>query len=295
MAKTSEAMRQAEKDSGRSAGIPPVTPMPEGLDVTFLPPDDQRSADKFSVRSALRKLKISPSQEEEFPWAEARPTVIRGDSEPGSSRFDGVVEEYRRMKHKILTFDPNNSIKTILFCSSNKGEGNSTVLLHFGQILASEGYRVILVDGNLRGPVLHRLLRVERDKGLAEFYFQGKNLDVTELMKETPLDNLWLVTSGYHPNPGVIFEEAAFETQFENLKAQGDWVLFDSPPLNSYTDALALAGKVDGVVLVAQAEKTRWEVVQESKARLEKSGGRILGVVLNKRRFHIPGWVYKRM
>ena len=105
---------------------------------------------------------------------------------------------------------------------------------------------------------------------------------MTELMKDTLLDNLWLISSGFHPNPGVIFEEEVFESQLEKLKAQGDWVLFDSPPLNSHNDAMALAGKVDGVVLVAQAEKTRWEVLQESKVRLGMSGGRILGVVLKR-------------
>jgi capsular exopolysaccharide synthesis family protein len=295
MAKTSEAMKQAEKDSGVSAGIPPLTPIPEGIETSFLPSAEHRREEKYSIKSELKKRIFPSPGGEESPWPEKGPAVITGNGESESKGMAAVVEEYRRMKHKILTFDPNNTIKTILFCSSDKGEGKSTVLLHFGQILASEGYRVILVDGNLRRPVLHRLLRAERDYGLGDFQLRGKNLNVTELMKETPLDNLWVITSGFHPNPGAIFEEEAFESQLEQLKAHGDWVLFDSPPLNSCNDAIALAGKVDGIVMVAQAEKTRWEVVQESKARLEKSGGRILGVVLNKRRFHIPGWVYKRL
>ena len=295
MAKTSEAIKQAEKDSGVSVGLPPLTPVPEDLGTSPPPSAEPRPEENFSIRSALRKFGIPSPAEEESPWPEKDPAVITGNGGSKSKRIAATVEEYRRMKHKILTFDPNNTIKTILFCSSDKGEGNSTVLLHFGQILASEGYQVILVDGNLRRPVLHRLLRAERDYGLGDFQIRGKNLNVTELMKETPLDNLWVITSGFHPNPGAIFEEEAFESQLEKLKAQGDWVLFDSPPLNSYNDAIALAGKVDGIVLVAQAEKTRWEVLQECKVRLEKSGGRILGVVLNKRRFHIPRWVYRRL
>ena len=295
MAKTSEAMKRAEKDLGFNVGIPPVTPIPEGMETSFPPPADHGPEEKFSIRSALRKRKFPWRAGEESPWPEKDPTVITSDGKSKSKKFAATVEEYRRMKHKILTFDPNNSIKTILFCSCDKGEGNSTVLLHFGQILASEGYRVILVDGNLHRPILHRLLGVERDYGLGDFQLRGKNLDVTELMKDTPLDNLWLISSGFHPNPGAIFEEEVFESQLEQVKAHGDWVLFDSPPLNSHNDAIALAGKVDGIVLVARAEKTRWEVVQEAKARLEKGGGRILGVVLNKRRFHIPGWVYKRL
>jgi Mrp family chromosome partitioning ATPase len=72
-----------------------------------------------------------------------------------------------------------------------------------------------------------------------------------------------------------------------------DWVLFDAPPVNHFDEGLALSGMVDGVVMVIQAEKTRWEVAQSAKQRLEDSGGRILGVVLNKRKFYIPKWLYE--
>jgi protein-tyrosine kinase len=70
-------------------------------------------------------------------------------------------------------------------------------------------------------------------------------------------------------------------------------VLFDSAPANSYMDSIALAGKVDGVVMVLQSEKTRWEVAQFIRERLESGNGNILGVILNKRRFYIPRWLYK--
>ena len=79
------------------------------------------------------------------------------------------------------------------------------------------------------------------------------------------------------------------------MKAFADWIIFSCPPVNAYNDAAALAGMVDGVVLVIQAEKTRWEVAQSAKDRLEKAGANILGVVLNDRRHHIPEWIYKRL
>jgi Mrp family chromosome partitioning ATPase len=79
------------------------------------------------------------------------------------------------------------------------------------------------------------------------------------------------------------------------MKEQADWVLFDTPPLNSYNDAITLAARTDGVVLVLEAEKTRREVVQKVCERLEESGIRILGTVLNKRRMYIPDWAYNRL
>ncbi|MFH1481093.1 MAG: polysaccharide biosynthesis tyrosine autokinase [Pseudomonadota bacterium] len=269
MAKTFDALKRTEKETGVRSGVPPITPA-----------SDRRP---------------------EIPPLTVKPEGIKFSPPPLPPKFgkskdiSRTVEEYCKMKYRILNYDPDRIIKTILFCSSGKGEGNSTVLLQFAQTLTAEGYRVLLVDANLRNPTLHRLLRLERENGLTELS-SGNGKNVTEVMKETALNNLWVITSGSpYPNPAAIFESDFFDPVIDQMKIQADWVLFDSPSLRSSSDSIALARKVDGVVLVVQAEKTRWEVVQESKARLEKSGGRILGVVLNKRRFQIPGWVYKRL
>jgi Mrp family chromosome partitioning ATPase len=110
------------------------------------------------------------------------------------------------------------------------------------------------------------------------------------------VDNLRVITSGNpHPNPVNIFRSDFFDSWIDQMKGQGDWVLFDSPPPNMYSDSIALAGKVDGVVLVVQAEKTRVKVIQNTRDLLENGGGNILGVVLNKRHFHIPDWLYKTL
>ena len=69
-------------------------------------------------------------------------------------------------------------------------------------------------------------------------------------------------------------------------------MIVDGPPITVYSDAAILAPLVDGVVLVVEAEKTRWEVVSQAKRTLEESGGRILGAVLNRQRYHIPPALY---
>jgi capsular exopolysaccharide synthesis family protein len=212
-------------------------------------------------------------------------------------KFKGIsatVEEYRKMKYKILSNGSEKTVKTILFCSSHRGEGNSTVFLNFGQTLAAEGYRVLMVDADLRHPSLHRLFHLEKENGLTDLCFGNSSLE--NVMKKTMWDNLRVVTGGNaYANPSSVFESEFLGASIEQMKMQGDWVLFDSPPMNSCSDAIALAGKVDGVVLVVESERTRREVALQYKDRLEKSGARILGVVLNKRRFHIPGWVYNRL
>ena len=72
-------------------------------------------------------------------------------------------------------------------------------------------------------------------------------------------------------------------------------ILVDSPPATTSTDGLAISSKVDGVVLVVEAEKTRWPVAETVRDRIKSSGGNILGIVLNKRRYYIPEWIYKKL
>jgi Mrp family chromosome partitioning ATPase len=77
------------------------------------------------------------------------------------------------------------------------------------------------------------------------------------------------------------------------LKSHADWVLFDSPPIHKYSDAAILANEVDGVIMVVQAEKTKWEVTQNARDIITKGNAQILGAVLNKKQFHIPALLYK--
>lgn len=133
------------------------------------------------------------------------------------------------------------------------------------------------------------------------------------MIKKNRFDNLFVITSGSLPsvlpsnnrgpltvdcglyNPSILFESKSLDAHIEKMKKQADWVLFDSPPINSFNDSIALAHRVDGVVMVVEAEKTRWEVAQSAKQRVESGNGKILGIVLNKRRYYIPEFIYKRL
>jgi protein-tyrosine kinase len=210
------------------------------------------------------------------------------------SNLSQAMEEYLKMKHNILRLDLGKKIKTLLFLSPAEGEGNSNVLKNFGITLASEGERVLIVDANLRNPVFHKVFDLEKENGLTELLLEQKTL--MEVIKPTSLDNLFVVTCGSDcPSPSFAFESKSLDFHIGKMKGQADWVLFDSPPVNLFNDAIILASRVDGVVMVIQAEKTRWEVAQRAKQRIENSNRNIIGVVLNKRRRYIPGWLYKRL
>jgi capsular exopolysaccharide synthesis family protein len=269
MAKTFDALKRAEEERGQKAEVPAVT-------------------------SSIIKMEPAHPPKGESAGVEILPGI------PKLPRIRGlsfIVEEYQRMKHKIIHYDPDVIVKSMLFCSPGRREGTSTVLIHFAQTLAAEGNRVLLVDGNLRNPYLHQAFRVPRENGVSEVLLSRTlSRSIQPYIKRTNQENLGIITSGQpHPNPNSLLQSDYFHTFTDHLKEQWDWVLFDCPPVNSYSDSTALACKADGIVLVVQAEKTRWEVVQDARQRLEHCGGRVLGVVLNKRQFHIPNWIYNRI
>lgn len=203
-----------------------------------------------------------------------------------------IAEENHKMIHHLLSSVVDRKIKTLLFSSSTEGEGNSTVLSNFAITLASDGDKVILIDANLRNPALHDLFSLDKKGGLTELLLEDNSLK--DVIKQTRLKNLSVITSGIpHTNPFSIYKSQLLDSIIEQLKTHYDWVLFDSPPITTYNDSTSLAGKVDGVLMVVQAEKTRWEVAQSAKERIENGKAKILGVVLNKRKKHIPNWAYK--
>jgi Mrp family chromosome partitioning ATPase len=98
-----------------------------------------------------------------------------------------------------------------------------------------------------------------------------------------------------HPNPFVVCESGCLKAQVEQMKVKSDWVLLDCPAITSCNDAASLAGSVDGLILVVEAERTRWEVAENARKSIKGGNGNVLGVVLNKRRYHIPNWLYRRL
>jgi capsular exopolysaccharide synthesis family protein len=205
-----------------------------------------------------------------------------------------VAEEYHRMKHLILSTHPGRNIKTILFSSAKEGEGTTTVTRDFAITLTSAGDTVLLVDANLRKPVLHNVFNLEKKIGLTELLTGMTHLNDT--IKQTAVKNLYVITSGIQSsNASSLFYSKLLDSLLEQMKQQVDWVLFDASPIHSYNDASILAAKMEGVIMVLQAESTRWEVAQSAKERIETEKVKLLGAVLNRRKMYIPEWVYRML
>lgn len=203
-----------------------------------------------------------------------------------------VLEEFYKMKSRILSSIPKETVKTLLFSSSSRGEGNSTILVNFAITLASAGDDVLLVDANLRNPTFHDLFNTDKIRGLTELLLD--KVAIKDVVKKTQIENLSVITCGApYSTPSSLLESKSLDYAIEQIKTQANWVLFDSPPINLYNDSSILATKVDGMVMVVEAEKTRWEVARSAKDQIENDKANIIGGVLNGRQMYIPEWAYR--
>ena len=213
----------------------------------------------------------------------------------GGPPVDQLEEGYQRIAQGIQGQPGWERKGVILIASAVHGEGASTVAREIASLLCRDGSaQAVLLDANLRTPSQHLAFRLERTGGLAELATQG--LAPEAAVRQDQGSSLAVVTAGRPAgSPTSILGLAPFKAAIDQFRARFDWVVLDGPPITVYSDAAILATLVDGVVLVVEAEKTRWEVVSQAKRTLEESGGRILGAVLNRQRFHIPEALYTKL
>lgn len=220
-------------------------------------------------------------------WEQADAPALQRPDAPLASK------EYERLATVIRRVQAESSVKTVMLTSSIHGEGTTTVAANLALTLASrESLGVLLVDANFRRPALSRLFRNDAAAGLTELLFKEARWE--DAVKETTQSNLCLIAAGKPPsNLPQLFELGRFEEMLEEFRNEFDLTLFDAPPLLTYAETLALASKVDRVLLVAQAERTRGDLLAQSKEELERIGAKIFGVVLNRKKSYGPRWLQR--
>ena len=190
-------------------------------------------------------------------------------------------EAYRTLRTNLYFSSLDHALETLVVTSAAPGEGKSTTLSNLAVTMAQGEKRTILVDGDLRRPSLHKVFDVGNSQGLTTMAVEERALAEPPLVA-TGVENLWLLPSGpLPPNPAEILGSRRMEEIIAALKARTDIVLFDAPPVIAVTDAAVLGTKVDGVLLVISAAKTRRDHALRAKELLEKVKVRLVGAVLN--------------
>jgi len=202
---------------------------------------------------------------------------------------------YREIKTKLITHFSEESIKTIMFTSTAHGDGSSFTAVSFAKTLARDcRLNVVIMDANLRCPKLHEIFNIEYRHGVSNLLTEDE--DKTSFVKKVGHGGLYFISCGdKNSEPMDLFESIRFEQTLQIMRKKFDYVILDTPPVNSYAESIVIASKVDGVILVLESDKTRQQVALRAKEEMEKAGANVLGVILNKRKHYIPEWIYKRL
>ena len=197
--------------------------------------------------------------------------------------YSHIAESFRTLKTNLLFAASIGDMKrAILITSSAPAEGKTFVTANLGVALAQSGKRVLVVETDLRNPLLHQVFGIERSPGLTNAMLNG-DVEYPDLpIQLTQVENLELLPSGdTPPSPSELLCSNRMEKVFFALRDQYDFVLFDSPPVFLTSDPIILAQRVDGVIVVARSGETRRDVFKEAVERLLRVDAKILGILFN--------------
>jgi len=208
-------------------------------------------------------------------WAPDREmTILFGGTEPRSA------EEFRSLRSRLYSVRKERSLKSLLVVSALPGEGRTFVAANLARVLALQsGCRVLLVDGDLRKPRLHSAFGTAAQPGLSEYLLRES--EEFEVMQRGRSEDLYLIPSGRKvAGQGELVANGRLESLIRRVVPAFDWIIVDSPPALSVTDASLLSNCCDGVLLVVRSHSTPFDVVK--KARMKFREESLVGVVLNK-------------
>jgi capsular exopolysaccharide synthesis family protein len=231
----------------------------EYLDVSI------KTVDEVEKYLGLPVLAVIPQQ--------SRPLTEAGQS-------SGQGEAYRALRTSLALLAREGKQKVFTVISGGVGEGKSTTLFNLAYVCAEQGSKVLIVDSDLRRPVQHKMVGLANRTGLVNV-LTGE-LKIEEVIQETGVPNLWMMTSGRLRRGSLgIMNSARLRAMMDTLKEKYDFVLMDSPPILGVTDAAILASEADGVLLVVQYRKYPKIISLRAKRMIENAGGHLMGAVLN--------------
>jgi capsular exopolysaccharide synthesis family protein len=181
-----------------------------------------------------------------------------------------------------------------VFTSAQPLEGKTTAAVNVAMALAFGGARVLLVDGDMRRPGLHRPLRLTNERGLSQVLTGQAR--VRDVIQRTVDPNLLAITAGRTPpNPSELLTSERMRTLLTNLvHGPFDWIIIDTPPVLAVTDAVVVAPLVSGVVFVVGAEMTRRRLAERALETVLSTRPKQVSILLNKVDFERNRYYYSR-
>lgn len=190
-----------------------------------------------------------------------------------------VAEAYKSIRTNLM-FLLNKKIGNVITVSgSDVSEGKSTTAVNMAIAFSQLGDRVLIIDADLRRSSIHKKTKVENDKGLSDVL--GGFAEFSEVVKSVS-PNLDVLTSGHQaPNPSELLGSVKYEVLINELKEKYAYIIVDTPPVNVVSDALIVAPKSDGVMLVVRDKFTMSDALKKAIEAFEFANVKVLGAVMN--------------
>lgn len=256
-----EALEQAQREA-KDSGIPPLITMPD---------------EKTSKNRA----------QSETSHVKAKRTV--------NNATLAMEEEMFCLFQNMECLLPDSHGKTILFIGPQGNEGVSTIVSEFARMAAIRLNKTVLVmDAAHHNPSQHIHFDIKGCYGWKDF--KGNTDEIDKAYYKVRNADVFLSPIFTGPtNIPQMYDHSAATSFIQELKDKFDLILIDSSPAITSPDSMAISRFTDGVVLVMEAERTRIHVIESVKNKIERNGGKILGIILNKRKVYIPEFIYKRL
>jgi capsular exopolysaccharide synthesis family protein len=207
------------------------------------------------------------------------------------TQHSALSEAFRGLRTSVLLSRAKRPPRSLIFCSAEPGEGKTTVASNLAISLAQLGKRVLLIDGDMRCPRVHKVFNIQSRSGLVTYLAGlGEWKKLVQPVGESGLD--CLVSGPVPPNPAELLSSDAMKSLIREVTAVYDFVLIDSPPMLNVADGRILAAMVEGTILVTKEGATPRELVQRAQSHVRDAGGHLIGVVLNGVHLSLDGYYY---
>lgn len=195
-----------------------------------------------------------------------------------SSPF-AIREAYNSIRAKLLFTGRGEKCPVFAVTSAMMHDGKTTNAVNLAISIASTTKKVLLIDGDMRKPTVHRYFGLENKNGLSEI-LAGLTNEVK--IRKTDVENLHVLTSGQiPPNPAELFGSKQMDNLLAYVKDFFDYVIIDTPPVNLVSDAAILAEKITGYVFVVQSGKNHYYELSYALDTIQQMNGNVVGIVLN--------------
>jgi polysaccharide biosynthesis transport protein len=249
----------------------------EYLDNTIKYPEDAESKLGAPVLGIVNLLNTKGKRIEEIVMEEPQSVFAEG---------------YKVIRTSILLSSSDKPLKNILITSISPGEGKTATAVNVALTVAQSEHSVLLVDGDLRRPRVHKIFGLDNSRGLSTYLAGASELHI---VPASPKSGIQVMPSGpIPPNPSELLSSRRMQELLAILADKFDIVIWDSPPLMTVTDSLVLSKILDGTIIVARAGATTFENLRKGMKSLNDIESSFLGIIINALEVKKNDYYYNR-